>query len=78
MLNENEIQEAKKLIQEFGQIKDQIHLVEEQMSSLNQKAESLINHLEDLRSQEQNFVESLQKKYGEGKLNPITFTYEQH
>lgn len=78
MLNENEIQEAKKLIQEFGQIKDQIHLAEEQMSTLNQKAESLINHLEDLRSQEQNFVESLQKKYGPGKLNPLTLNYEKY
>jgi|688.fasta_scaffold397964_2 ribosomal protein S15P/S13E len=76
MLTEKEIQTAKKLKQEFGQIKDQINLVEEQMKSLNQTAESLIKHLEDLRLQEKNFVQNLQKKYGEGNLNPITFTYE--
>jgi hypothetical protein len=46
------------------------------MKSLNQTAESLIKHLEDLRLQEKNFVQNLQKKYGEGNLNPITFTYE--
>jgi ribosomal protein S15P/S13E len=66
MLTEKEIQTAKKLKQEFGQIKDQINLVEEQMKSLNQTAESLIKHLEDLRLQEKNFVQNLQKKYGEG------------
>lgn len=76
MLTEKEIQTAKNLKQEFGQIKDQINLVEEQMKSLNQKTESLIMHLEDLRLQEQNFVQNLQKKYGEGKFNPITYTYE--
>jgi hypothetical protein len=76
MLTEKEIQTAKKLKQEFGQIKDQINLVEEQMKSLNQTTESLVRHLEDLRLQEQNFVQNLKKKYGEGKLNPITFTYE--
>ena len=76
MLTEKEIQTAKKLKQEFGQIKDQINLVEEQMKSLNQTAESLIKHLEDLRLQEKNFVQNLQKKYGQGNLNPITFTYE--
>jgi len=76
MLTEKEIQTAIKLKQEFGQIKDQINLVEEQMKSLNQTAESLIKHLEDLRLQEKNFVQNLQKKYGEGNLNPITFTYE--
>lgn len=76
MLTEKEIQTAKKLKQEFGQIKDQINLVEEQMKSLNQTAESLIKHLEDLRLQEKNFVQNLKKKYGEGNLNPITLTYE--
>jgi len=76
MLTEKEIQTAKKLKQEFGQIKDQINLVEDQMKSLNQTAESLIKHLEDLRLQEKNFVQNLQKKYGEGNLNPITLTYE--
>ena len=78
MLNEIEIEEAKNLKHQFGQIKDQIHLVEEEMQSLNHKAESLIRHLEDLRLQEENFVQSLAKKYGPGKINPITYTYEKH
>jgi hypothetical protein len=76
MLTQTEKKTAQSLKKEFVQVKDRIHLVEEQMKSLNSQTESLINHLEDLRLQEKNFMDQLKEKYGPGKLNPLTLSYE--
>ena len=76
MLTQSEKKTAQSLKEGFVQVKDRIHVVEEQMKSLNSQTESLINHLEDLRLQEKNFMGQLKEKYGPGKLNPLNLSYE--
>jgi hypothetical protein len=45
------------------------------MERLTHKAGTLVRELERLRDEEKKFVEDLQEKYGEGKLDPYKLVY---
>jgi septation ring formation regulator EzrA len=59
----------------FSEVRSEIENVQSEMEWLNTKAGSLIKELESLREQESNFIDSLQEKYGEGKLDPFKLIY---
>jgi chromosome segregation ATPase len=59
----------------FSDVRSEIENVQSEMEWLNTKAGSLIKELESLREQESNFIDSLQEKYGEGKLDPFKLIY---
>ena len=76
-LNKQEEKKARELKTKFIDVHAQIQGVQIEIEMMNQRAEELINSLEGLREEEINFVKDLEKKYGPGKLNPFTLTYEQ-
>jgi hypothetical protein len=45
------------------------------MEILTNKAGTLVRELERLRDEEKKFVDNLQKKYGEGVLDPFKLVY---
>lgn len=59
----------------FSEVRSEIENVQSEMEWLNTKAGSLIKELESLREQESNFIDSLQEKYGDGKLDPFKLIY---
>jgi DNA anti-recombination protein RmuC len=71
-----EEQRANRIKVEFAEVHDQISKIQEEMESLNKKAESLILSLEAIRKEESEFVEKLTEKYGDGFLDPFNMTYK--
>jgi septal ring factor EnvC (AmiA/AmiB activator) len=76
-LTKKEEEKAKGLKTKFTEVHAQIQGVQIEIEMLNKKAEDLIKNLEGLRDQEVEFVKSLERKYGPGKLNPFTLKYQQ-
>lgn len=74
-LTEKEKDTANLLKSKFFEVRSEIESVQSKMEYLNTKAGSLIKELESLREQESNFIDSLQQKYGEGKLDPFKLIY---
>lgn len=75
-LTKIELKKAQSMKSEFARVRSEIEKVQEEMERLNMKAGTLIRELEDLRDSEQDFISSLGKKYGEGRLDPFEMTYE--
>lgn len=75
-LTKKEMDQANRMKSKFAKIRGEISEVQETMEKLNLKAGTLIKQLEELRDKENEFIESLSKKYGDGKLNPFTLEYE--
>lgn len=74
-LTKKEKDTANLLKLKFSEVRSGIESVESEMEYLNAKAGSLIKELESLREQESNFIDLLQEKYGEGKLDPFKLIY---
>lgn len=68
---------ALNLKSKFTEVHAEIQGVQIEIEMANKKAEDLIKKLEGLRQEEIDFIGSLEKEYGPGKLNPFTLTYEQ-
>lgn len=75
-LTKTETKKAEKIRSEFSRVRTEIESVQRQMEDLNLKAGTLVRELETLRESESAFIDSLGKKYGDGKLNPFAMTYE--
>jgi len=75
-LTNKESEKAENLRYEFRRVHDQINAVEKEMERLSIKAGTLIKELESLRDDEKYFLDSLDEKYGEGKLNPLNLIFE--
>jgi len=75
-LTKVELKKAQSIKSEFSRVRTEIDVVRERMDELNLKAGTLVRELEDLRESEKDFIESLNKKYGDGNLNPFEMTYE--
>ena len=75
-LTNMESKTAENLKEEFKRVRDQITDVENEMERLSIKAGTLIKELEGLRDDERTFLDSLDEKYGEGKLNPFNLIFE--
>lgn len=75
-LTKKEFNKAEMIKAEFSRVRDEISEIQEKMNHLNLEAGTLLRELESLREAEKEFVDDLGKKYGDGKLNPFTMTYE--
>ena len=74
-----------KLSSEFVSIHKEILAVEKTIKNMQERAERLLEGLEECRRKEKAFHSHLQEKYGEGFLDPINlewkkeeFVYEIH
>lgn len=75
-ITKKEEKEANKIKSNFIEVHNQISQIQQEMNLLNQKAEGLIEKLQILRKEESNFIFLLEKKYGEGILDPFNMTYK--
>lgn len=75
-LEKKEKQELLKFSEEYIILHGDILKIEKEMEELKSKSESLLNDLENCRSREDHYIKSLEKKYGEGFVNPITLCWE--
>lgn len=66
---------AEKIKGQFSEVHQEISQIQSEMDLLNQKAEGLIKILETLREEEKKFIDSLEKKYGKGSLDPFKMIY---
>lgn len=66
---------ANDLKSRFGEVRSNIAQIEQEMEILTNKAGTLVRELERLRDEEKKFVDDLQKKYGEGVLDPFKLVY---
>jgi len=72
-IEEKEVANDLKL--KFSIVKEELHIVEAKMLELDKEAGTLVRKLELLRDQERELRTNLEKKYGQGKLDPINLTY---
>jgi hypothetical protein len=75
-LSAEEREQILKFSREFVNIHQSILSVEENITKLEIESSSLISQLEKCREVENEFVEQLENKYGEGKLDPINLTWK--
>jgi hypothetical protein len=75
-LSTEEREQILKFSREFVNIHQSILSVEENIAKLEIESSSLISQLEKCREVENEFVEQLESKYGEGKLDPINLTWK--
>lgn len=74
-LTEKEKKLANNLKLEFAIVKQELHIIEDKMLQLDREAGTLVRKLEGLRDQEKELSLGLEKKYGQGKLDPINLIY---
>ena len=75
-LSTEEREQILKFSREFVNIHQSILSVEENIAKLEIESSGLISQLEKCREVENEFVEQLENKYGEGKLDPINLTWK--
>jgi|688.fasta_scaffold09088_3 hypothetical protein len=75
-LSAEEREQILKFSKEFVNIHQSILSVEENIAKLEIESSGLISQLERCREVENEFVEQLENKYGEGKLDPINLTWK--
>ena len=57
-------------------IHGEIVKVEKEIKKLEESSSGLISELESCRAEEEKFMSKMIKKYGPGKLNPMTLSWE--
>jgi septation ring formation regulator EzrA len=70
-LTKTEKEIANDLKLKFSIVREELQIVEAKMLDLDKEAGTLVRRLELLRDQEAELRISLEKKYGQGKLEPI-------
>jgi len=75
-LTKTEKEEILKLSTRFVEIHQDILQVERSIKKMQEKAENLIENLEECREREKIFTQKLHDKYGEGHLDPINLEWK--
>ncbi len=74
-LSKKEKEIANDLKLKFSIVREELQIVESKMLELDKEAGTLVRKLELLRDQESELRLNLEKKYGQGKLDPINLIY---
>jgi hypothetical protein len=74
-LTETENREASSIIENYREIEKELTDVQEQLLQLDFQKEQLLLRLDETRKAEEDYFISLTEKYGEGKLDLLTFEY---
>lgn len=64
------------LSKEFVSIHQEILQVEKTIKEMEDRSSELIGQLERCREDEGDFISGLEKKYGQGSLDPINLTWQ--
>jgi hypothetical protein len=75
-LSAEEKEELMTISKKFVNVHMSIAKTEENMKKITKSASLLISKLEKCRSREIEFMNELNKKYGEGILDPMTLSWE--
>ena len=74
-LEEKEYNKASEIVQKYRTLEQNFHSVQEELELLDRKKTVLLELLDNIQSEEQFFFDELTSKYGEGKLDLLTFEY---
>jgi hypothetical protein len=74
----NRVDQSKilEISKKYLEIHQNISIVEKKMQDLQNLSSKLISELEDCRKEEKNLMGDMEKTYGTGKLNPLSFCWE--
>jgi hypothetical protein len=75
-INQKEKEFLRKFSDEYILIHGEILRIEKEMGNLQKRSKYLIETLEDCRRREDEYMQSLEDKYGEGCVNPVTLCWE--
>lgn len=74
-LTEKENTEALAIVEKYRDIEKDLNVVQAQLLELDTKKEELLASLDENKKLEDQYFSRLSKKYGEGKLDLLTFDY---
>ena len=75
-INKKEKERVLKFSNNYISIHGEIVSVEKEIKKLEESSANLISELERCREEESCFMERMIKKYGPGRLNPMTLCWE--
>jgi predicted nuclease with TOPRIM domain len=76
LLTEKQKEKVLLLQNQFSDVHQEIEAVKIEMDRLNEGAEKLVKKLISLREEEHKLISDLELKYGVGKLDPFSMTYQ--
>jgi len=75
-INKEDQAKILEISKKYLEIHQNISIVEKKMQNLQDLSSKLIRELEDCRNEEKNLMGDMEKTYGTGKLNPLSFCWE--
>jgi len=74
-LQDQETQNLQVIVDKYRNLGEDLESVQEQLKVLDEKKSLLLEVLDNIREEELTFLDSLEKAYGEGKIDPLTLEY---
>ena len=74
-LQTEELQDVESIVDKYREIGTKLDFIQSQLKTLDDQKAQLLEVLENIREEETSFLASLEKSYGEGKIDPLTLEY---
>jgi septation ring formation regulator EzrA len=74
-LSNEELSSANKIVNEYRTIESEFTEIQSQLEKIDAEKVNLLSRLDAIRSEELEFYENLEDKYGKGKIDLLTFEY---
>lgn len=77
-LNEIELHEIDSIVNSYRSAGYELNALEESLAALDKRKDEVIKTIASIREREAKLNSDLEKAYGKGKLDPLTFKYYVH
>lgn len=74
-LSTEELSSANKIVSEYRTIESEFTEIQSQLAKIDAEKSNLLIRLDAIRSEELEFYDTLEDKYGKGKIDLLTFEY---
>ena len=74
-LSNEELSVANKIVNEYRTIETEFTEIQSQLERIDAEKSNLLSRLDAIRSEELEFYDNLEDKYGKGKIDLLTFEY---
>jgi hypothetical protein len=74
-LQDIELQTANNIVQKYRDAEVELNVIQKQLITLDEQKTDLLSRVEITHKEELRFFEELESKYGNGKLDLLTFEY---
>ena len=75
VLQDQETQSLLVIVEKYRSLGESLNSIQDQLIELDKKKVYFLEVLDDIREEELKFLSSLEKTYGEGKIDPLTLEY---